>query len=927
MYIINFENKDLNRFNNAHKFFINNDFILSTESSYLEIKIDNVIYEIKDEKQIQNYRKTNILPNNEYIVKKTIINHSEEYIDEYDHQATIKTVTISIDETIDNIADVSKQFIMKKVLTYRNEKLKVYYQCEIINNSNQFEIDFRDVNFNTKSPDYKYSVISDEQLDVDYYIREMHFILDNNIIPLKKQHQNTVLKSYNNLIKSMFSKYGKNNLQDNIVIIAPKSITLEKHNLVSVEEYGATSIFENYAVTEKADGSRYFLFIDDASKAYLIDTATKEVRGCNIKTTLKNCLLDGELILCQDRLINKSKDLFAIFDIYYYNDEKVSTLPLLVEDKTAKNRYNLMKEFVKSVTNPHSHDIIVKKQLTSDNILNNCNEILSNTDQYDYHIDGLIFTPTKLGVFSYYANKPVELNNTNNFNWNKVLKWKPPEQNTIDFIVIERQKHKLSSDGKVYKEYVLNIVYNNTNMEPISISNGLKLLKNRTQRNVESVYTLRPFTIDDIEQIVFIETDINGKCYTRHKEEILNHSVVEFSYDNLTVLLAKPKRWIPLRVRHDKNKVYNFGEGEINKTANSYLVALGIWRSITNEVSTDIITGKQLIETNRKTYLTGLDTYYTRNISSNNLISNKMNKYHNHIIKDMLYRVDVKSRGNTKALLELACGQGSDMNRWEINKFNYILGVDYTLDNITNPKAGVYSRYFNNDYLQKIKNKTLIFVAGDCSKSLRNGKAAENIDKESRDVLKHIFERPNKDYGYISNFPKLFQLVSCMFSVHYFFENEDMLDGFVKNVAENLDENGKLILTFMDKKLVKKILDNNNGKAVGKDSNSDATVWAIIRNYNPYQTSKYNQKIDVFIENTGRLISENLVDLDLLISKLSVYKINLKETETFEATFNEKLRDSNIKPREREILDNLNNDNNLKRFSFLNRWCIFQKQV
>lgn len=924
MFSIIFENTDLNSFNNAHRFFINNDFVLSTSSSFLEIIIDNDIYEIIDETLIQHYRKTNMLPNNEHIIKKTIINNEEYVNNEYDHNAIIKDFTITENKSNDNIADLPKQFAMKKRLTYKNNKSKVSYQCEIINHSNQVDVDFRNINLNTKTPKYKYYVLSDEKLEVDYHIREMHFILDNNIMPLKKEEQDNILKNYVTLITSMFSKRGKDNLKDNIVIIAPKSITLEKHNLVSVEEYGTTSIFENYAVTEKADGNRYFLYVNDHSNVYLIDTATKEVRGCNIKTSLKNCLLDGELILCQDRLINKQRDLFAIFDIYYYNAEKVSTLPLLAEDKTAKSRYNLMKEFVKHITHFYSHDIIVKEQLTSNNILNNCNEILSNEKEYDYNIDGLIFTPTKLGVFSYYANKPVELDNINNFNWNKVLKWKPPEQNTIDFIVIERQKHKLKSDGKIYKEYTLNIVYNNTNMDPISVNKGLKILNGIEAKSVESVYTLRPFTIDDIEQKVFIQTDINGKCYTTNNEEILNHSVVEFSYDNLTVLLAKEKKWIPLRIRHDKNKVYNFGQGEINKTANSYLVATGIWRSITNEVSTNIITGKQPIETNIKKYLTGLDTYYTRNISSNNLISNKMNMFHNHIIKDMLYRVDVTLRGNTKALLELACGQGSDIRRWDNNRFNYILGVDYTLDNITNPKAGVYSRYLNNNYL---KTKYKVFVAGDCSKSLRNGKAAENIDKESRDVLKHIFERPNKDYGYIKNFPTSFQLVSCMFSVHYFFENEDMLDGFVKNVAENLEKSGKLILTFMDKALVKKELDKNNGKVVGKDSTSDSTVWAIIRNFNPHQQSKYNQKIDVFIENTGRLISENLVDLNVLVSKLSYYKIDLQQTKTFEETFKQKLEDETIKPREREILENLNSDKNLKRFSFLNRWCIFQKQV
>ena len=216
-----------------------------------------------------------------------------------------------------------------------------------------------------------------------------------------------------------------------------------------------------------------------------------------------------------------------------------------------------------------------------------------------------------------------------------------------------------------------------------------------------------------------------------------------------------------------------------------------------------------------------------------------------------------------------------------------------------------------------------MFAAGDCSKSIRNGKAADNIDPESKALLRHIFERPDKNYSFIRNFPKTFNVVSCMFSIHYFFENEEMLDRFIRNVAENLAQNGKFILTFMDKGLVKKVLEKD-GKAVGKDVASEAVIWAIIRKYNIHQSSVYNQKIDVFIENTGRLISENLVDLNTLISKLSKYKIHLIETETFQETFNKKLATS-TNQRQLDILNSLNEDENLKTFSFLNRWCIFER--
>ncbi len=930
MHIILLENDDLNLFNNAHKFLISSDFSLSTSNSFLEILIGNDTYTIIDENQIKNYRKTGIIPKNEYIKKYTTNVISDNTNTDYDYPISIKEIEMEEIEDFENIiTDDVKQFQMKKELIYKN-KSNLYYKCEIITTSNQYDVSFKDMSLNTKSPKYVYSIISDKKLDEEYYIRQLHFMLDSNILPLKKEYQQNILKDYMTLIRSIFSSNAK--LNDNIVMFAPKPATLEKHNLASIKEsYGiTTSIFENYAVTEKADGLRFLLYINNESSAFLIETANKQVRGCNINTKLKNCLLDGELVLCQDRLLNNSKDLFAIFDIYYYDNKKLTHLPLL--DDSPESRYNYMNKFVDSISNFNSHNIIVKKQLTSNDILKNCDEILANTETYDYHIDGLIFTPTKIPVLGAYANKPVEVDNINSLSWNKVLKWKPPAENTIDFIVIEQGKYKLQTDGKVYKEYSLNVVFNSMDMEPISVVNGIQYMYEKHKIVDKNVYSLKQLTIDDIPQSVYIEI-VNNKCFTPKNEEILNHSVVEFAYDN-SIVISNKKRWKPLRIRHDKNKIYNFGKGEINKTANSYFVAMNIWRSITNEVSTDMICGKQHFDLNIKKYLTGLDVYYKRSISSNNLISSKMNQFHNHIIKSDLYKVPVDTKN--KSLLELACGQGSDLNRWITNNFIKVLGIDYTLDNITNARAGAYSRLLN---LKKYYNKhysKILFVAGDCSKSIRTGKSSDNIDVESKELLKYIFDKnKNSKFDKVGIFPTKFDVVSCMFSIHYFFENEEKLDGFIKNVAENIAEKGKFILTFMDKDLVKKILEPD-GKAIGKDPISNATVWAIIRNpdYNINTSVVYNQKIDVFIENTGRLISENLVDLKILITKLSRFNIQFVESQTFEESFKNRKDEINSIPankrttqqiKDKTTIDNLDADENLKRFSFLNRWCIFQK--
>ena len=233
MHIILLENDDLNLFNNAHRFLVNGDFSLSTSNSFLEILIDNDTYTITDENQIKNYRKTGIIPKNEYIKKYTTTVELDNINDEYDYLTSIKEIKIEEIEDFENtITDEVKQFQMKKELIYKN-KSDIYYKCEIITTSNQHDVSFKDISLNTKSPKYVYSIISDKKLDEEYYIRQLHFMLDSNILPLKKEYQQNILKDYMTLIKSIFSSNAK--LDDNIVMFTPKPATLEKHNLASIK--------------------------------------------------------------------------------------------------------------------------------------------------------------------------------------------------------------------------------------------------------------------------------------------------------------------------------------------------------------------------------------------------------------------------------------------------------------------------------------------------------------------------------------------------------------------------------------------------------------------------------------------------------------------------------------------------------------------
>ena len=87
----------------------------------------------------------------------------------------------------------------------------------------------------------------------------------------------------------------------------------------------------------------------------------------------------------------------------------------------------------------------------------------------------------------------------------------------------------------------------------------------------------------------------------------------------------------------------------------------------------------------------------------------------------------------------------------------------------------------------------------------------------------------------------------------------------------------------------------------------------------------------MFIETTGKLIPEYVVSYKFLVEKSKEFGLNIKESELFSATYNrfkdnlDELKDT--KDYLYKSIVELDKDENkdLKRFSFFNRWCIFEK--
>lgn len=952
---ITFNNEDgINtefEFNNFMNVFKSLKYKENITTECLNVIVENNVMDITGIPKIVEYCVSNdsFDKNTTSFYKKT--NIASEIVDKvFDLNVTasiFKDTNVTIPE---NWEEIRKRYYFKKEFIY--EKDGISYIADLFKTSDEEFYSLKQSGILKSNQKYKFKIcIKNPEKQSETTIIQAIYLMIQSIMMssmiLTKSQQQTVLNEYYELVKNDIKIYHKKNTKNEIPLITPKPSTLERKNMIDPREYGSVSILNGYTVTEKADGERILFYVDKKGKAYLINN-TYRVQDTGITITSKNAfnsIIDGEYIICDKRKDYSEQNLYAAFDIYYLGGKKVTSLPLM-NDK--ESRYKHLKEFEKLVPkNKDAVEFIVKEHRYSVDILSDSKDILTNKE-FPYEVDGLIFTPAKLALYSYYANNPVQI--TNNTSWDRVFKWKPVEQNTIDFIV--KIDKTIMKNGIKYKEAKLYVSYNPLRWEDIDIKTGLKLRYDKEFRNefdsrVKYVPVLfRPeiYYQPGIE-CAHIRHNNKGDIVAENGDIIESNSVVEFRYINDSTIPVN-ERWKPTRVREDKTRIYN--KGILSKTANDKEVALNIWRSIHSPVTTSMIIGNEPVMNHNGSddkHLEADDIYYSRNIPRDYLLSVHMNNFHNQGIKQMLYNYPNK-KGN---LLELCCGEGGDMSRWIEAGYSFVLGIDFVKNNIYNPRSGAYSRmrtrmskfFYENKQQdrEKIYIPNFVFAAGDCSAPLRNGNAAAIIDDEdSEKLLKQVMNKQGYKESYMRHIIGKgaygFDAISCMFAIHYFFESDTKLDGFLSNVSQNLKKDGVFFCTFMNGNRVENELNKNGGdviEGIKLQTNTDKgmPVWAIIRRFNKETLSDYGKQIDVYIENTQKLIPEYLVSFNLLVEKAKEHDLVLEKSEMFEERF-EKLKEEIPESEENhtnihQSIINLDNDEIQKKFSFFNQWAVFKK--
>ena len=798
-------------------------------------------------------------------------------------------------------ADLS--IIRKSKTTNKGVPMKFYtiQDAGVLTNTESYEIEM-EIDNNAVGPGTQYN---DQKSLADAFKKAIRIILggiQGTNYPISLTQKSEIQTEYMRLLHG--EKYEPGwVLPYNFV--GPSSLTLQIPNLMKPDPNAKVpNIRSNYTVTDKADGERRLLFINDKGFAYMIDTNMSVINtGAKTPTVeLHNSLLDGEFI--KNDKSGKAIHLYAAFDIYYINKKSVRELAFVGEDETQKYRLPLLKQFVERLVLKGSCDFTLKCKTfyatsATRTIFQCCSQILSDVEDgiYEYNSDGLIFTPANTGVASDKAGVAGKLTKPL---WEQSFKWKPAEYNTVDFLVsVKKDKsgndeiHHIFQDGlnnqggkniQQYKTLVLRCGYDELDRRHGFVNPYEDIIQNKVieyeTTNNRDRYKPVPFqptnpsdTRACYANILLVEDGAkDAHMYTTEGEYFEQDTIVEFSYD-----MTKPTgwRWVPLRVRYDKTTELKSG---LKNYGNAYHVANANWQSIHNPITKLMLCEEKGIPE----YVEECDeeanegVYYNRGVADTKM-TRGLRDFHNLYVKNKLI-TSVANRNDR--LIDYAVGKAGDLSKWTNAFLSFVLGVDISHDNIHNRLDGACARYLRERASRK-NTPNALFLNGDSGQNIRNGDAFKTT--KEKEIIRAVFGGGPKDakllgqgvYNSYGVGHGGFNVSSCQFALHYFLENTASLHRFLRNLTECTAINGYFVGTCFDGATVFQLLKDKNEGESYTIMNDDRKMFELTKMYSqtgfPSNEMCVGYPINVYQETIGKTFREYLVNFEYFKQMMENY--------------------------------------------------------
>jgi len=618
-------------------------------------------------------------------------------------------------------------------------------------------------------------------------------------------------------------------------------VTLERRHIVVDRPF---NILKGYTVTNKADGERCGLFVTRDLKLLRVNPNGQVVfTGITARNEAHvNDFFDGEYL--------PKQNLFCIFDVYRYKGRDVKNLPLFTTDEDIKknpesSRLGTATQFIRDIAGDFVKDSTSSLRIDTKLFLAGDGAAMEEAIQrildteFEYETDGLIFTPRSSAVAPHSDIKGKT--------WIRVYKWKPPHQNSIDFLVkfeetpvYDVNRKQLVKKGSLFvgRTPGVDILYpcetlTGEYVPPKLPQEFLQLAESGSR--VPSVF--QPTTPRDPDAYI-IKVPLNEKNVPvdRKGDKVEDNTIIECSFD------VDTREWNVMRTRYDKTYRYRIlGQAEYGNDIN---VADSIWTSIHVPITENMLKN---VFTNPPDDTYEDDLYYRDDVDSRDRILKNVYGFHNRI-KEEQYNSYVVP-GNT--LLELAVGRGGDMHKWRRSKPSKVLGLDISANNLSMPRQGACVRYLqekkrSTEYLPKV-----LYAQGDMTKPFE--------EQESK-YLQIVFGKEPATTPYLSEFRDIqdWDLVACQFALHYACESEEMFRTFVGNLKHC---KSVFFGTCLDGKAVYSLL-------AGKDRHTfrskNKTFAEITKKYQDVGEWKeeFGQQIDVLLESIVKPTPEYLVPFE-----------------------------------------------------------------
>ena len=771
----------------------------------------------------------------------------------------------------------------------------------------------------------------------------------------------------------------------NIANVNQSSTFLDARQPISLEIQYATDILPNkYAVTDKADGDRYFLLIMNREVYFISTNLNVKNSGIKLDTDDYNgTILDGEYIF----ISRLNRHIYLIFDALFIGSKDIRPEPLfmnriqLAEDLC--NKIFVMKGqkgFKKNIYKPgnsfdlkdiksfhYKEQVRLMKTLNEDMQFEKSFPLIrtkyfadatgaqpweifafaedmwksyteDSTVACPYMLDGLIFQP---------LNQPYVTSQRDSKLFE--YKWKPPTKNSIDFYI---QFEKDKNTGKVLT------VYDNSNDDYVR-NKPYRICKLYTGRFSNNKESPELFLEDKGAYWAYLFLE-DGEARDIEGNIIVDNTVVEFYYDNSEgedVYVPEKFRWRPLRTRHDKTEsVLRYGR----KYGNNSEIAFKIWRSIQTPIlisdMSDLAKGN-FPERNMFLYDKKIESLrlkigheliisaskqnvYFQKISN---LAKPLRQFHRWIVSNLVYTYcnAQYQQGRKLNIFDLGCGRGADLMKFYYVAAALYVGADIAKDGLYSAVDGAISRY---NLLRKKKPNfpKMEFIHADCGTKLTYDEQNRVLGGMSQDnkklIEKYFMQNTNK-----------FDVINSQFVIHYLLASQTTWDNLKYNLNTILKDDGYLILTHFDAQKVLEYLGKETSMArfYTDEKGKKEKLFEIVKKFDTIDTSKPigpGYAIDLFASwmfEDGTYQTEYLVDYKFLAEDLlKDCDLELVETDLFSNQFNmnreffSKYQQTMHNPETQKFLANVAmyyDETEINKlcyeYTFLQRYTVFRKRI